>query len=219
LRTFAAILLALLLTFGASYWGLKAKHYPPGVLVAREPRQSAIIPSEGAQKTPGLWQAGFELQPRASIALEGRVLHCRHYKRDEFAGLMPYDIAVGWGPMSDQAVLDRLRITQANRFFFYEYQLPAPLSPADLAAHATNLHLIASTPALADRIARTCTGDLVLISGLLVDVRKPGGPLIRTSLSRTDSGPGACEIIWVDDFQNLPPITPPGTGADEVKLR
>ena len=41
-------------------------------------------------------------------------------------------------------------------------------------------------------------GQLVTIDGYLVDVRGPGGFAWNTSRTRTDTGNGACEIVWVD---------------------
>jgi len=33
---------------------------------------------------------------------------------------VPIDLAVGWGPMSDQQVLDHLHVSQSMRFFWYD---------------------------------------------------------------------------------------------------
>jgi hypothetical protein len=44
-------------------------------------------------------------------------------------------------------------------------------------------------------------GQIATIGGYLVDVRGPGGFLWNTSLTRTDTGEGACEIVWVDTLE------------------
>ena len=67
------------------------------------------------------------------------------YGYDRSAKLVPVDLAVGWGPMSDQAVLDRLKITQSMRFFWYEYQSP-PIPKDQIISHSTNLHVIPADP-------------------------------------------------------------------------
>jgi hypothetical protein len=41
-------------------------------------------------------------------------------------------------------------------------------------------------------------GQIVTARGYLVDVRGPGGFTWNTSLSRTDTGAGACELFWVE---------------------
>ena len=42
------------------------------------------------------------------------------------------------------------------------------------------------------------TGEVVELEGVLVDVRKSTGQMMKTSLRRTDSGAGACEILLVE---------------------
>ena len=41
-------------------------------------------------------------------------------------------------------------------------------------------------------------GDIVLLQGYLVDVDHESGWRWRTSMSRTDTGAGACEIVYVE---------------------
>ena len=44
-------------------------------------------------------------------------------------------------------------------------------------------------------------GDEVQINGWLVIVSLPNGDTARSSLTRTDSGDGGCEIIWVESIK------------------
>jgi hypothetical protein len=111
---------------------------------------------------------------------------------------VPYDVALGWGPMSDQAVLDRLSITQGNRFFFYEWQDEPPIPEGDMARHAANNHLIAANPRIAATIRKLRAGQVVKLRGYLVNATKPDGFRWATSLTRSDSGNGACEVFYVE---------------------
>jgi hypothetical protein len=77
------------------------------------------------------------------------------------AALVPVDLAVGWGPMSDQAVLDQLTISQSARFFFYEYKGQPPIPREEIVSHATNLHLIPSTAAIAAQCKSLRAGELI----------------------------------------------------------
>jgi hypothetical protein len=43
-------------------------------------------------------------------------------------------------------------------------------------------------------------GQIVTIGGYLVDVRGPNGFTWNTSLTRGDTGNGACEIVWVESL-------------------
>jgi hypothetical protein len=172
--------------------------YPPGVLIAAEPVQVDASPNQSAFD-----YGKFQLKPLARFALDARVLHRKIYRYDRGAALVPVDLAVGWGRMSDQAVLDRLQISQAARFFYYEYQGQPPIPREEIISHATNLHLIPSTKALAAQCRSLRTGELVHLSGVLVEATGGETGTWRSSLSRTDAGNGACELIWVEELHQL----------------
>jgi hypothetical protein len=174
--------------------------YPPGVLIAAEPQQTATTPDDSAFD-----EGKFHFQPLARFALDARVLHRKIYRYDRGAALVPVDLAVGWGPMSDQAVLDQLEISQSARFFWYQYQHQPPIPREEIVSHATNLHLIPSNKAVAAQCKSLRTGELIHLSGLLVEATGPEIGTWRSSLSRTDSGNGACELVWVEELEQIKP--------------
>lgn len=146
-------------------------------------------------------QGPFTLKPLAVFALDARVLHRKSY-RDKGAALVPVDLALGWGAMSDQRVLDQLKVTQSARFYWFEYRQP-PISKNDIVAHSTNVHIIPSTPEIAARCKSLRAGTLIHLRGELVEATGPQIPSWRSSLSRTDTGNGACELMWVRELSIL----------------
>ena len=44
--------------------------------------------------------------------------------------------------MSDQTVLDQLKISQSMRFYWYEYRMPPPIPQDEIMKHSANLHII-----------------------------------------------------------------------------
>jgi len=89
---------------------------------ARRPDRVGSDASQFASNEPEFDFGDFHLKPLARFAVDGRLLHSKIYQYDRGASLVPIDLAVGWGPMSDQQVLDRLHISQSMRFFWYEYK-------------------------------------------------------------------------------------------------
>ena len=181
------------LAAGAIYglWPQGALRHPPGVLVAAEPVQRLIA----AQPLGDVH--GFQLTAVATYAIQARVLHTKRYWAGG-ADLVPYDVALGWGPMSDQAVLDRLSVSQGNRFFFYEWQNEPPIPEREIACHAANNHVIAANPQVAAVIRKLRAGQMVKLRGYLVNATRPDGFRWPTSLTRTDTGNGACELFYVE---------------------
>src|SRR3712207_2620510 len=83
---------------------------PPGVLAASEPRQRLV-------QRPAFQFGAYQLTPLADFDVEARVLSVEKYRSDGGARLSPIDFALGWGPMSDTAVLEHFRVRQGGRFF------------------------------------------------------------------------------------------------------
>lgn len=204
---FLATVLALAIACFYYWYSQRPISYPPGVLLADEPTQ-IILPAD----TPVFAQGRFRLKPLAVFSIDARVLHSKSYRYDTQAALVPVDLALGWGPMSDQSVLDQLTITQSARFFWYEYRRP-PIPQEQIISHSTNIHVIAATKAIAAQCKSLRTGALVHLSGDLVEASGPGLPSWRSSLSRTDSGNGACELMWVKELSILPEKNSPGSLA------
>ncbi len=64
--------------------------------------------------------------------------------------------------------------------------------------------IIRSTKAIAAQCKSLHTGELVHLSGLLVEATGDDAGTWRSSLSRTDSGNGACELVWVEELHQIP---------------
>ena len=191
-----AVLVAILATIFAWNYIHRPITYLPGVLISSEPEQTSMTDSP-------ITCGNFNLKPLAHLALDARVLHRKIYRYDRQAALVPVDLALGWGPMSDQRVLDRITITQSMRFYWFEYERPPPISKEEIIAHSTNMHIIPSTTAVASQCKSLRTGALVHLDGDLVEATASNFRTWRSSLSRTDTGNGACELIWLKKLSVL----------------
>ncbi len=191
-----------LLAIGSAWFAYAYFHrpitYPPGVLISSDPAQTAIM-----QKPEPIEHGRFQLKPLAHFSIEARVLHRKVYGYDRQSALVPVDLALGWGPMSDQSILDRLEITQSMRFYWYEYRLPPPLPPEQIVLHSTNLHVIPATKTIGAICKSLRVGDLVHLDGELVEATGAEIGTWRSSLSRTDTGNGACELMLVEECEKL----------------
>ena len=162
-------------------------HREPGVLAAAEPAQQLI------DSAPLIERGEFRLRPRAQFSATVRILHREDYSLGPIASLVPTDFAVGWGRMSDSAVLADVEISQGNRFYFWRTER-WPLERAEIESHSANWHLIPDNDAVRKQLSALRVGDVVELRGRLVDIEEKDGGM-ATSLSRTDTGAGACEIL------------------------
>ena len=192
---FLLVLAVLYFGWGGYHWLRDRPVYPAdGVLAPQDPEQVDI------EHGPALEMGHWSLTPRASYRVTARVLSKETYHFDALADLIPEDLALGWGPMSDNRVLKSIEITQSNRFYFWHADL-MPISREDIVSHSANTHVIPGNPLVAKQLLRLRPGQVVTLTGELVDGRRSDGLYINTSMSRTDSGAGACEVMLVSDVR------------------
>ena len=161
----------------------------------------AEIPLQSSANASTLQRAGYTIEPLASYNIRARVLATERYRIGREADLSPIDFALGWGPMSDAAVLERLNISQSNRWYHYKWEGSPPIDPSMMARSSANTHLVPADDSVKDRLLNVRRGTVVKLSGYLINVRHSDGWTWRSSLTRDDTGGGSCELMWVTDVQ------------------
>jgi hypothetical protein len=165
----------------------------PGMLAPEEPWQELV-------ERPTFEFGDYQLTPLADFDVEARVLSVEQYRTDRGARLSPIDFALGWGPMSDSAVLDHFRVTQGGRFFtIYPDERAIDLKTALLSA--ANMHLIPASGAVDDGLKSVRPGHIVRLRGQLVRALGPNNFTWTSSLTRKDTGNGACELFYVESVE------------------
>lgn len=189
MRTLKIAGLILIAWLGWQSWSLRELDQPRGTLAAEAPRQTAV------ESTP-ITVGSYTLLPRASFEIEARILARERYRSGRESELSPIDLTLGWGPMSDTAVLEHIEISQGNRFYFWRTENP-PISLQAIARHSANMHMIPADDAVRDQLLALRKGQVVRIEATLVDVEAADGWRWKTSLTREDTGAGACELMRV----------------------
>lgn len=172
-------------------WEERAVTHSPGVLVSLAPEQKDVF-----ERTFEF--EGYELTQKASFELQARVLSRRDYRFDRGAELSPTDLALGWGPMSDQAILDQLEVSQSGRWFHLRWDQAPSIPEREIMTHSSNMHIIPANDYVSDMLDSVRPGQVVQLQGYLVNAAADDGFRWNTSLSRTDTGNGACELFYVE---------------------
>jgi hypothetical protein len=187
-------IIILLIGWGAfNAWSHRPKHVPPSVVVSVEPQQRTLSrPVEFVKR-------GYTIEGLASFDIEARVLATESYRFDRESELAPIDLALGWGPMSDSAVLKDISISQGHRYYHWRVA-EFPIPEHDIVTHSADMHMIPANSAVEKRLHAVRPGEIVSISGYLVEARAGDGWRWRSSLTRADTGAGACELVWVEQI-------------------
>lgn len=166
----------------------------PGVIITANPEQR-LLPGRS-----GFKRGDVSISLKAEFSMDAMVLSKQRYYFGRSAKIAPYDLALGWGPMSNPEVIKDIRISQGNRWYTYRYKIPPPIPHREISYHSTNMHLVAATKEVANEIKNVRWGDIIHMEGYLVNLIADDGWRWNSSLSRSDTGDGACELVWVEEF-------------------
>jgi len=167
--------------------------HSPGEIASIDPVQVNL-----SNATP-IHYKNYTITPMADFTLTARVLSRENYRLDSSSELSPMDLAMGWGPMSDSKVLEKITISQSNRW--YHWQTDAfPIPQREIEIHSANMHMIPADASVSHTLEQVHTGNVVLLKGKLVSITRPDGWHWQSSMTREDTGDGACEVIWVESL-------------------
>ncbi len=188
------IVIAIVVVCAWKFWPSRAVKVPPGSIAPNVPIQTAVDAKTIHQ------HGNYALEALANFEIEARVLSKETYGSGRESELSPVDLALGWGAMSDSAVLEKLSISQGGRFYHYRWENEPPIPPQEIVRSSANMHLIPADSYVEKKMKDVRVGQVVTIVGQLVEARAPDGWRWRSSLTREDSGAGACEVIRVESI-------------------
>lgn len=181
----------LLLSAAIWFWWHEPAASWRGLPAARDPVQTT------AGLPPVFRHDDYTITPLANYEIKAVVLSRKRYRYDAGAKFAPVDLALGWGPMSAANVINDLNISQSGRWYEYSWRDEPPLDPGLIAAHSANTHCLPATREIRRQLLAVKRHDVATLKGYLVEVNGPDGYRWRSSLSRTDTRGGACEIMWI----------------------
>lgn len=195
----ALILLMLFIGLMYSAWP-QYDDLPDGVLVPGEPMQLETY-------LPELEKDGIKVRPMAFYTIKGRVLD----KNTSFSSIISghfdmsgANVLLGWKNMSDSTVLAKMSIRLKGRKVQAEPKSGFNIAESDYIGNLSYNHLIAANEQVQKQINDIREGDVIKVTGYLVELKNPKSPdPWRSSLSRFDKGDGAGEVIWVQDIQQI----------------
>jgi hypothetical protein len=171
-----------------------AVSHGPGIIAPDEPVQTSI------SNASMFMHNDYFITPLATFEVKARVLSRKNYSWGRESDLSPIDFTLGWGRMSDESVLEHIQIRQATRFYFWKVR-QFPIPRLEIETHSANMHMIPANRQIERAMKKARQGDLVTFKGKLVRAEAPDGWKWVSSLNRNDTGNGACELVFVEDFE------------------
>jgi len=142
----------------------------------------------------------FTLSPIAEYKLSGMVVGKKTYSDDWEGKISPLDLAIAWGQLAEPEYRRYITYGQRNRWYFYQYKPGSPFDHSYVIPHSSNNHIIPGNKNIALAVKTIQRKNTIAIEGLLVNLMgtyKGQTVTWNTSLSRTDTGNGSCELFYV----------------------
>jgi hypothetical protein len=114
----------------------------------------------------------------------------------------PVDFFLGWGELLEEDATKGVIVQQGQRLGWWFPPKGSPLN--NLSHRVANTHIIVDNEDTRNEILEIKTGDEVYLQGALVEATFANGTSMRSSLSRTDSGMGACEVFLIKKVEVIP---------------
>ena len=141
-------------------------------------------------------QGDVELKLLAEYSISAAVKSRQEYETDYAARISPLDLVLAWGELNVPATDDHIRYSQYGRWYEIRYDAATPVSASYIQENAANVHMIPKNDRIATQLMRLRVGDYVELAGYLVQAHFETGTW-TSSLTRSDTGDGACEILYV----------------------
>jgi len=145
-------------------------------------------------------ESHFTIIPVAEYKISGVVVGKGTYSSDWDGQISPVDLAIAWGKLAEPGAKRYVTYTQGYRWYFYQYKPESPFDHSYIISHSSNNHIIPANENIRRAVKAVKKKDKVVLEGFLVNLRgtyKEQPISWNTSLSRTDTGNGSCELFYV----------------------
>jgi hypothetical protein len=143
----------------------------------------------------------FTITPKANYKISGEVISVKKYYYGFNALLSPVDIALVFGDLYTSGLYKEIKWSQSGRWYWWKYGSSFPKQDDKyIARWSSNNHIIPATENVKKAAKSVSKGDLITLEGYLIfiDGKKEDQSFWwRSSLSRSDTGDGSCEVIYL----------------------
>lgn len=152
----------------------------------------------------------YLLTPKASYRISAQIKGKKKYNWDWNAAISPYDLLLVWGDLANPTIDDGIKYSQSGRWYQSSFsKSKCPFKYNYINDHAANNHIIPANAEVRKSLDLLQVDQNVHIEGYLVyldGLHKGKNVKWRSSLRRTDSGNGACEVFYVEKISLIEKI-------------
>ncbi|UOO87958.1 hypothetical protein LVJ82_10680 [Vitreoscilla massiliensis] len=164
-----------------------------------EPVQAAMVPEKWVSQVQGV---DYKVEAVADYQISGLIVSklntdswfAKHEDWNEFFNVM--DVCMVWGSNASAGAYEKMSF-QSGQWTCWFQTRSANAAKTEYFQSISNTHIVTDDAALAKRLRHMRIGDEVTLHGRLVNYSHDGLPYRKSSLVRSDTGNGACEVMYV----------------------
>ena len=140
------------------------------------------------------------ITPLAEYKVSGVVVSKKSYSDDWEGEISPVDLAIAWGKLAEPECDRYITFSHSHRWYRYQWKDGSPFDVSYVIAHSANNHIISARKNIDRALKMIKKRDRVVLEGYLVNLKGTyqGREVAwNTSMSRTDTGNGSCELFYV----------------------
>lgn len=173
------LLLAIVVVL-AGWWFLRTQHGGPLASQAPRPADGVLVSAEpgyGGLDFQTSWMAlgAFQQMPEGTLDVTARILARQDYPRTGVGEILPTDLVLGWGPMSDNRVIDHVTIRQADRGLTVTPDETAVITAEAARASTMVVAVYSDFQPHAAALDELRVGDVIHIYGWHLKLKSPDG--------------------------------------------
>ena len=162
----------------------------------KEPLQESLEKEDPKE----IIKENFIITPVKRYRIAARLLRKEKYSYSQGHEVLPVDFALGWNDMSNLNTIkeNKIEISQSNRFYFWRIPSFEKITRKQIEINSANVHISPFNKEIEKELEDINEKDFIYLEGYLVNViDKSNGYRFISSLSREDTGAGACEVLLV----------------------
>ncbi len=138
----------------------------------------------------------------AEYEISAIVKNKKYYFFDAASEVSPMDLVLVWGELDTKEMDDSINYSQSGRWYYYRYDCQSCVDGEYIRKHSANVHIIPKDREILLKLIQVHKEDYITLKGYLVNVKFTHNDW-KSSLSRYDTGNGACEIMYVESVTKL----------------
>ncbi|MEM7432079.1 MAG: hypothetical protein AAF351_09075 [Pseudomonadota bacterium] len=149
----------------------------------------------------------YRVEPKFDYDITGMIVSYRHHDDENSRmhsrandHLNMLDVCVIWGKNPSNQRLDKISFWNGIFTCNIKTRDQAAWNAFDM-EQLSNNHLLSDNESIRDEVTKIRIGDQIRVKGYLAEYSSGPGHMRGTSTTRTDTGDGACETIYVEDFR------------------